>query len=79
MVFGGPLLKKKIKSSTKLSISPQLIIDALDPILRTLNYIKPNETVTDITFHTKEGKLLPITIKKEVLNFNAPSEPSKRE
>lgn len=83
MVFGGPLLKKKVKSSVKVEISPKLLIDALEPLLRTLNYVKPAETISTITFHLTEGKssdtLLPITIKKEVLKLsNATPESSQR-
>lgn len=76
MVFGGPLLKKKTKS-TKVTIDRLHLEGYLEPILRTLGYIQNNETVTSISWTIPEK--LPITIKKEVLKFNAPSEPSKRD
>lgn len=72
MVFGGPLLKKT-KKSTKAQISQVHLFQHIEPILRTLGYILPNEHVVEITAPTIP-KNIPIIIKKEVHKLkDAPS------
>lgn len=72
MSFGGPLLKRKSKSQ-KISISQAHLFTHLEPILRTLGYVKPGEMIVEIT--SSIPKNIPIVIKKEV--FKLPDVPSK--
>jgi len=53
MAFGGPLKKSKKISVT---FSP---IEDIEPILRTLGYLRPRETIA----------VIPLHIKKEVLKL----------
>lgn len=74
MVFGGPLMKKRQVTSKKVSISQTHLFCQLEPILRTLGYVKPDETIIDITSNIP--KIIPITIKKEVFKLkDATSKP----
>lgn len=54
MVFGAPLLKK-----AKISLPKLRPIEDFEPMLRTLGFVKPKETVL----------IIPHKFKKEVLNF----------
>lgn len=67
-MFGGPLLKKKRSVSVKkVSISQEHLFTHLEPILRTLNLVKPDETILEIT--SSIPKTITINIKKEVFKL----------
>jgi len=54
MTFGGPLLQKNSKMTVRFRP-----IEDIEPILRTLGYIRPKETII----------VIPSNIKKEVISL----------